>query len=70
MSVEKDRKTLTELATRYGFAFDAITSRMHYKWRHPTGKVVFTVSKLEGSIAHRELKNSERKFRAALSSNG
>lgn len=66
MSVEKDRKTLADLAGRYGFSFDTITSRMHYKWKHPTGKVVFTVSKLDGPIAKRELKNSKRKFRAAL----
>lgn len=63
MSVEKDRKTLAELATRYGFRFDCITRRMHYKWVHPSGRIVYTVSKLEGSVARRELKNSERKFR-------
>jgi len=65
MSVNTAFKELESLAVRYGFSFDGRTGKGHYKWKHPTGKTVFTVSKLDG-VEKRELKNSERKFRAAL----
>lgn len=60
-------RQLEALAFRYGFSFDGHTGKGHFKWRHPAGPVVFTVSKLDGSTGFRELKNSERKFRAATS---
>ena len=65
MSVVKARRDLEALATRHGFTFAGITRRMHYKWLHPDGRIVFTGSKLDGSVARRELKNSERRFRSA-----
>lgn len=60
MSRGKDRREITEIASRHGAVFDGHTAKGHLRWRLPSGRLVITVSKAE---TPRHIRNVALAFR-------
>jgi hypothetical protein len=65
VSKRKFKRELAEIAAEYGFDFDSVTGKGHYRWRHRrTGKFVHTISHL-GEFHGYDLTRQEFRRRAA-----